>query len=232
MPETRVADAKVGHSARRSRRAVASRVRCEAFATAQTGAAETAAIDHRAPGDAVELLVRRKASLLADLERRLGSREDAEDLLQEALLRVVRKRQTLRAGERVTGWFHRVLQNLVVDCYRRRAASKRLTSRMRALGPEAVHSDGELLKQVCGCIHDVLATLRPAYAEILRRIELEEEPLRRVARELAITPGAASVRLYRARRALLEGLRRTCGACFEHSCLDCTCRRRRDRRDQ
>jgi RNA polymerase sigma-70 factor (ECF subfamily) len=32
------------------------------------------------------------------------------------------------------------------------------------------------------------------------------------------------VRLLRARRALLERLRATCGACFEHGCLDCFCR--------
>jgi RNA polymerase sigma-70 factor (ECF subfamily) len=119
-----------------------------------------------------------------------------------------------------------VLENLIVDCYRRRAARKRLTSQIVAVTPDAVGASEELGEQVCGCIRGVLTTLRPAYAEMLHRIELEEEPLRRVARELSITPGAASVRLHRALRALLEGLRRTCGACFEHSCLDCTCRRR------
>jgi hypothetical protein len=168
----------MGDSRRYFGRAVLSRVRCKTFASGRTGAAEPAGVDPIATPDAVDLLVRRKASLLVDLERRLGSREDAEDLLQDALLRVVRKWHSLRTGERVAGWFHRVLQNLVVDCYRRRAASKRLGSRLMALAPEAVPSDGELFEQVCGCIRDVLTTLRPAYAEMLRRIELGEEPLR------------------------------------------------------
>jgi len=49
----------------------------------------------------------------------------------------------------------------------------------------------------------------------------------RPVRELGITVANAYVRLHRARRALLEGLRRVCGACLEHGCLDCTCRKSR-----
>lgn len=81
--------------------------------------------------------------------------------------------------------------------------------------------DMELFREVCACVLDVLAGLRPQYAEIIRRVELDEQPLREVAR----TPTNVSVRLHRARRALLEGLRVTCGACFEHGCLECSCKR-------
>jgi RNA polymerase sigma-70 factor (ECF subfamily) len=74
-------------------------------------------------------------------------------------------------------------------------------------------------------VRHVLAALRPQYAEIIRRVELDEQPLREVARELGLTRTNVSVRLHRARRALLEGLRVTCGACFEHGCLECSCKR-------
>ena len=73
-------------------------------------------------------------------------------------------------------------------------------------------------------LEDILVTLRPEYTEILGRVEVDEQPVVEAARELGISANNASVRLFRARRALLERLRATCGACFEHGCLDCFCR--------
>ena len=84
---------------------------------------------------------------------------------------------------------------------------------------------GPLYDEVCACVRDVLGTLKREYAEVLRRAEIEEQPLADIARELRITRNNVSVRLHRARRALLEGLRATCGACFDHGCLDSYCRK-------
>jgi RNA polymerase sigma-70 factor (ECF subfamily) len=69
------------------------------------------------------------------------------------------------------------------------------------------------------------ARLRKEHADVIRQAELEEVPLVEIARELRITRNNASVRVHRARRALLEGLRAMCGACFDHGCLDCSCRK-------
>lgn len=175
--------------------------------------------------DVVERLLGRRAHLLRFLERRVGSRSDAEDLLQTAFLRVVAKQRTLRRADSVVAWFHRILENLVVDWYRRRAAADAARTLIAADAAVASSMDVELFREVCACVRDVLAALRPEYAEIIRRVELDEQPLREVARELGLTRTNVSVRLHRARRALLEGLRVTCGACFEHGCLECVCRR-------
>lgn len=175
---------------------------------------------------ASDLLLRRKAQLLAFLERRLGSRADAEDILQDALLVLVAKRDSLRHEESIVPWFYQVLRNLLVDYHRRRSAQANLRARLaRTTAGDPMTEDPALFHEVCACVRDVMAALRPPYAAILHRVELEEQPVRTVARDLGISPGNASVRLHRARRALLEGLRRMCGACFDHGCLDCTCRR-------
>jgi RNA polymerase sigma factor (sigma-70 family) len=171
----------------------------------------------------VRRVLRRKERLLAFLEERLGSRADAEDLLQTAMVRLVEKGRSLRAEDRVLRWFYRVLRNLLVDWHRRRAARARMMARVERL--EAGGRDEALHDEVCACVRDVLGTLRREYAEILRRAEIEEQPLVDIARDLCITRNNASVRLHRARRALLEGLRATCGACFDHGCLDCYCRK-------
>lgn len=172
----------------------------------------------------VRTLLAQKGRLLAFLEERVGSRADAEDLLQTAMLRVLTKAHTLRSTDRVIPWFYRMLQNLLVDWHRRRAAAERALKRLDAAAEVTEAHDESLWRQVCTCVTTILTTLRPAYADILQRAEIDGQPLTGVARSLGISANNASVRLLRARRALLERLRATCGACFEHGCLDCFCR--------
>jgi DNA-directed RNA polymerase specialized sigma24 family protein len=67
--------------------------------------------------------------------------------------------------------------------------------------------------------------LKPEYADALRRVELDGVAVKDFAEEAGITASNAGVRVFRARQALREQLRRCCGACAEHGCLDCSCRR-------
>ena len=172
----------------------------------------------------VRALLAEKGRLLAFLEGRVGSRADAEDLLQTAMLRLVTKGHAVRRRDRIVFCFYRVLQHLLVDWHRRRAAAGRALRRLEAAESMTQDSDEGLWSNVCSCVSRILVTLRPEYAEILRRVELDAQPVVEVAREFRISPNNASVRLLRARRAPLERLRVTCGACFEHGCLDCFCR--------
>ena len=174
--------------------------------------------------ETIRMLLAEKGRLLAFLEERVRSRADAEDLLQTAMLRAVTKGHAVRSKDRIIPWFYRVLQNLVVDWHRRRAAAARALRRLEAAESGTQDHDEALSRQVCTCILGLLVTLRPEYAEILRRVEVNEQSVVEAARELRINPNNASVRLLLARRALLERLRATCGACFEHGCLDCFCR--------
>lgn len=180
-----------------------------------------AAISHN-----VDLLVRRKAEFLRFLERRLGTQADAEDLLQNAFLKVVAHEILLRDSEKVVPWFYQILRNLLVDQYRHNAALRRLKDQVAADADTATEMDTELFQATYPCVNDVTATLKPEYAELIRRVELANEPLHKVARDLGITTNNASVRLHRARRSLREGLAAMCGACVEHACLDCACRKR------
>jgi RNA polymerase sigma-70 factor (ECF subfamily) len=72
-------------------------------------------------------------------------------------------------------------------------------------------------------MNTLLPNLKSEYAEVLRRVDLEEIPVAQVATELDITTNNATVRLHRARQALKRELERSCGTCATHGCLDCTC---------
>lgn len=75
------------------------------------------------PGEVAfrELVARHGPGLSRHLASITGDRTLAEDLLQEALLRVFQRREKWRAGQAsLRTWLHRVARNLAVDALRRR----------------------------------------------------------------------------------------------------------------
>jgi len=154
------------------------------------------------------------------LERRTGSRADAEDVLQGAFVRALEKGGDLRDGESAVAWCYRLLRNALVDRHRADAARGRA---IESKATEADAGDAELEGELCRCVADLLPNLKPEYAELLRRVDLEGEALNGVARDNGITSNNAGVRLHRARKALLREVQRSCRTCATHGCLDCTC---------
>ena len=172
----------------------------------------------------VSALVANHRQFLAFLERRVGSREIAEDLLQEAFVRGLARGSQLRDEESVVAWFYSMLRNALVDHWRRRGAESRAVERAAVLADDAVPGvDAELMDVVCACAASLLETLKPDYAGALRRVDLEGASVKDYAAETGITANNASVRLFRARAALRRQVERSCGTCADHGCLDGTC---------
>jgi RNA polymerase sigma-70 factor (ECF subfamily) len=163
---------------------------------------------------------------LAFLEKRVGSKADAEDILQTACVKMLESRDRLPEDDNVVPWFYRVLRNALVDHYRSRVAEQRayrLAAR-EAQGLDALVSDRELARAVCRCITSLLGTLKREYAGILDAVDLRGAKIADFAGSAGISAGAARVRLHRARRALQRRLERTCGPFARHGCPDCACR--------
>ena len=170
----------------------------------------------------VKALVDNHQRFLAFLEKRVGSRATAEDILQDGFVRALERADTLRAGESATAWFYRLLRNALVDHYRRTSAEERALS-AAAAELETADSDAELRDTICSCVSDLIATLKPEYSAALRRVEMEGARVDAYAREVGITATNASVRLHRAREALRQRLLESCGTCVTHGCGDCVC---------
>lgn len=174
--------------------------------------------------DVAEVLNASRDRFLSFLTRRVESRDTAEEILQTALMKIVAKGAAPRDEERVEAWFYRILRNEVVDHYRRRGAEARSLEALARGGGSETDLDRDLDRAICACVRDVIPTLKPEYADILKRADLEEGSLTEVARHLGLTANNATVRLHRARAALRERLGEVCGACTKHGCLSCACR--------
>lgn len=173
---------------------------------------------------AVQALVENHRAFLRFLERRVGSRETAEDLLQEAFGRAIERVDALRDTESAVAWFYRVLRNAVTDHYRRNAAAGRAIEAF-AREIDTVEPPPEVAAAICACVTTLAATLKPEYADALRRIDVEGMPVKAYADAHGLTASNAGVRVFRARQALRTAVVRSCGTCAEHGCLDCACGR-------
>jgi RNA polymerase sigma-70 factor (ECF subfamily) len=172
---------------------------------------------------ALDDLLDHRQRFLRFLERRVGSSEDAEEILQQALTRAWERADSLTDDSRVVAWFYRILRNAVVDWWRARASEARLSDALAIEFGDAHEPPPEAHAELCRCFEPLLDQINPGYAELLRRVDLGEERPVDVAAELGLTANNTMVRLHRARAALRERLIRTCRHCAAHGCLDCSC---------
>lgn len=178
--------------------------------------------DRPAP-DAVARLVDNHRRFLDFLERRVGDRQTAEEILQSAFVRGLEHAEEIRDEERAVAWFYRLLRRAVVDHWRSRASERQGVDALARELRGASAPPPRLADELCECFEPLLDTIKPDYAEILRRIDLGGMRPVDYATDAGITANNAMVRLHRARRALREQMLVSCRTCAEHGCLDCSC---------
>lgn len=172
--------------------------------------------------DVVATLVANHRRFLEFLERRVGSRATAEDILQDAFVRGLARIDQLRSDESAVAWFFRLLRNAVADHYRRASGVARATTELDDERAPAA-PDAETERAICACVLSLAETLKPEYAAALKRVDVDGIAVQDFASEAGITANNASVRLFRAREALRKRVGATCRTCADHGCLDCTC---------
>jgi len=181
---------------------------------------------HVAPEPSPQLaeILARRTEFLGFLSARVHDSAIAEDILQAAYIKTLEKSEQIRSAESVTAWFYRLLRNALIDHYRRNAARTRAHEEFAAEAPSSYEVEFEA--NLCGCVGGVIQTLKPEYRNALEQVDLGGASVAEFAQAEGTTPNNASVRLHRARRAAAKKLTQICGACAEHKCLDCTCKRK------
>jgi len=172
----------------------------------------------------IATLLENHRAFLRYLERRVGDRALAEDILQDAFAKVIARPGQAPGDEAIVAWFYRTLRNAAVDRFRRRGAADRAYEAFaRELeAREAPGSDMEA--EICACVSRLAATLKPEYAEALQAIEVAGTPVKTYAEQKGLSSSNAAVRVFRAREALRKRVTESCGTCAEHGCMNCSCR--------
>jgi RNA polymerase sigma-70 factor (ECF subfamily) len=178
---------------------------------------------HQHSGSGIdERLLYARAEFLGYIRKRIEDPELAEDILQDSLLKAIRSAPNLRDEERLIPWFYRVLQNAIVDAYRRRGVER---ERVVVAEVPDIAAEPENDAELCRCFERLIPGLKSDYADLIQAVELGGESPDAAAGRLGITSNNLKVRRHRARQALRRKLEETCRTCADHGCLDCTCGR-------
>jgi len=82
-----------------------------------------------------------REKFLGYIRKRISDSDLAEDILQDCLLKAIRSAPEIKDEESLVRWFYRILQNAIIDAYRRRAAE--LNRRVNYLSDAKVAIDLE-----------------------------------------------------------------------------------------
>jgi RNA polymerase sigma-70 factor (ECF subfamily) len=168
---------------------------------------------------AFDALVSRHGRRLASVVRGMVEHpQDAEDVMQDALLRAWRALPAFRGDSAFSTWLHRIAVNAVLDFRRRyrpatesidRAAERELQPVSRAIaldpGPEQLwHRD-----QVHRLVISTIASLSEPERSVVVLRDLEEASTAQTARTLGMSVGLVRWRLHQARKRLRARLARS-----------------------
>ena len=73
----------------------------------------------------LDLLLRNRQAFLSFLERRVGDRALAEDILQDAFIKVIARPEQVPTDDGAMAWFYRSIRNAAIDRFRRSATASR-----------------------------------------------------------------------------------------------------------
>jgi RNA polymerase sigma-70 factor (ECF subfamily) len=155
-----------------------------------------------------QIVVAHHSSLTAEARRRLRSSGDAEDAVQETLLRAYLSLDRFGGEYRLQPWLSRILANVCADAGARRSAELRLVDRMgppRDEAPPADEGIGDAEQQ--RAVKDAVNSLPESYRTAFVLREIEEFSYAQVAEKLGISETNARARVHRARRSLTRALR-------------------------
>jgi len=177
------------------------------------------ALKRREPAAFDRLIAQHGTMLYRVALRFMGQRQDAEEVLQEALLNVYEKVDTFDQRAAFTSWLYRIVVN--TSLMRLRAKSRRPEELLDTSGPpfttEGRHArevgawalapeDTLLRQEALVHLEQAIARLPDLYRAVYVLAEIEGLRHEEIATILGITVSTAKTRLHRARLLLREAL--------------------------
>ena len=150
--------------------------------------------------------------------RLVGTREEAEDLVQQTYERAFRSWRQFTPGTNMRAWLLRILTNLNIDRGRRQQRSPQTTSldteagdyflynKLEAQSPEGADEDRVLERLSQDSIVDALAEVPHDFRDVLVLVDIGDFSYADAAQILDIPIGTVMSRLHRGRRILKKNL--------------------------
>lgn len=148
--------------------------------------------------------------LTAYLTRMTGNAADADDLLQETLLRIARALQDFEGRSSLKTWSFRIATNVAIDFLRKVGREKLVELGDTEVPSEADEEDQLVVVEMNDCVRGVIDTLPADYRSALVLNQLEGMTAAEVAEVCGVSLATAKIRIHRAKARLRDALEKEC----------------------
>lgn len=139
------------------------------------------------------------------------STSDAEDLVQDAVMRAWAFWDRFEPGTNARAWMHRILMNTFINGYRRKKRERDMLAQARVEAsrrPRWIQEDRRTRQEGLGDeVEAALAALPEEFRSVVLLVDHNDLSYKEVARALDCPIGTVMSRLHRARRLLKQRLR-------------------------
>lgn len=158
-----------------------------------------------------------RSEMLSFLCSRGVSEEQAEDILQTALLKAHKKMQEHDAPEQPRAWLYQVVRNLLIDESRRSATRSKLVESLSAAPSTEAQADAppETHLAVAALLPRFIEQLPAPYAEAVKLVDLQGLSQSDAAEQVGVSLTCMKSRVQRGRSQLQKALMQCCSFEFD-----------------
>jgi RNA polymerase sigma-70 factor (ECF subfamily) len=147
------------------------------------------------------------------LERMVGNRATADDLLQETLLRIARGLPSFEGRSSVKTWAFTIATRVATDFFRRPDTRAQIVDMDKAKEIPDSEVDGEgrmVIDEMNSCVREVIDSLPEDYRAALVLHDLQDLTAEATAEACGCSLATAKIRIHRARARLRNALNAEC----------------------
>ncbi len=148
-----------------------------------------------------------RAPLRSFIRRRVADDHVADDLLQEAFLKIHNGIGSLKDDQRLTAWLYRIARNTITDHFRKHPFEALNTD---IIAERAAEVEISSRQELVTCLEQMVAQLPKKYRQAIELAELQGTTQRRVASQLGLSVSGAKSRVQRGRERLKKMLLSCC----------------------
>jgi RNA polymerase sigma-70 factor (ECF subfamily) len=149
--------------------------------------------------------------LLRYLQRLVGDRSTADDLLQDTLLKIARALPGFEGRSSIKTWAFTIATRVATDHLRRPQSRARMVDIDETTHLFDAESDQKLvIDEMSSCMREVIDSLPEDYRTALVLHDLEGQTAAQVAEIVGCSLAAAKIRIHRSRQRLKQALEKEC----------------------
>jgi len=147
------------------------------------------------------------------IQGRVSDASIADDILQEVIIKVHSRINTLKDSNKIQNWLYRIARNAIIDHYR---AQKQMQELPETLTHPEQDPDDKARQEIASCLLPFIQSLPEHYRQTLTLSEIEGLTQKEVASKQGLSLSGAKARIQRGRAMMKEMLLKCCRFEFDH----------------